>query len=143
MALRRRSLYRVLLSSRRGGYSPRHSDRRENMSRRCENREQCWDFRELCEKEERNRDISAKSTDYNGKLSASRDASFFAIDFAHRRTEDREYKSNDRARGEKCLGFLPWNSLRHRVKLVGNLQNVAGEWYPLCEDSTAYSCSAS
>lgn len=56
------------------------------------------------------------STDYNGKLSASRNAFFFTIDFAHRRREDREYESNDGARREKCSG-LP----RAYSELVGNL----------------------
>jgi hypothetical protein len=76
---------------------------------RCEKTEQWRDF---CEKKERSCGVSTDrrtidreiSTDYNGKLSASRDAFFSAIDFAHRRTEDREYESNDGVRGEKCSG---------------------------------------
>lgn len=68
------------------------------------------------------------STDYNGKLFASRDAFFFAIDFAHRWGEDREYESNDDARGEKCSGLPKLHA--HIVKLVGNLRNAAGGWHP-------------
>lgn len=65
------------------------------------------------------------STDYNGKLSASRDAFFFTIDFAHRRREAREYESNDGARREKCSGLSKLYA--HIVKLVGNPRNATGE----------------
>jgi len=51
------------------------------------------------------RDRSWDINRYNGKLSASRNAFFFTIDFAHRRREDREYESNDGARREKCSGL--------------------------------------
>lgn len=79
------------------------------------------------------------STDYNGKLSASRDAFFFTIDFAHRRREDREYESNDGARREKCSGLPKLHA--HTVKLVGNLRNSTGGWYPSCGDNAAYTQS--
>jgi len=58
-----------------------------------------------CEQTDRSAIDREISTDYNGKLSASRNAFFFTIDFAHRRRKDREYESNDGARREKCSGL--------------------------------------